>query len=366
LSKKRGRRARPAPVSLGAEAMEDLPYPYVYYPNHYGTFFAFAKDETSPPSLCACFRDPVENLWALRQISPPGQNSNPLRMAPLDSMYFPDVIAESAIAANRNPLDEITYKEGLCHRCNMATPTLRYCHEMYGTKFIQHFGWYVNQQYLRLGIMPMSLTYLPEVCPPEIQEEIRRAIDSGAKFHEEQQRLVEIASGPARSDINPNEVTYWRNVREDEAARMISLRRVSGRATRTVTKRIENMAREEFGFRKVGEAWISETLLFQLVTKVLGRHKVVRHHRPDWLEGMELDIYVPSLKLGFEYQGQQHFHSIEAWGGEDGLKQRKERDRKKKAICREQGITLIEYHYTEPLTEENVRMRLREARVDYD
>ncbi len=53
-TKKRPKKVAQAPVSLGAKAREKLPYSVVYYPNHYGAFFGFAEDESSPVVLCAC------------------------------------------------------------------------------------------------------------------------------------------------------------------------------------------------------------------------------------------------------------------------------------------------------------------------
>lgn len=361
--KKRTRSAH-APVSLGGTTREDLPYPNVYYPNHYGTFFAFAESESTEPVVCACARDPIENLLALQQIVPPPRNVDPRRMAKLDNWYFPNVITEGSMQSDAEGIGSLRFVEGLCHRCNLVPPTLRYCHEMYGTRFIQHFGWYVNQAYLRLGIRPMSLQFLPDVCPPELQELIARAQDSNLNFQQEEKRLMEIASGPARDDIAPHEITYWRNVREEEAQEMVSLRRKAARATRAVTKKVENIVREEFGFRKVGEAWVSETLLFQLVSRIFPDMDILRHHRPDWMEGLELDIFIPSAGLTFEYQGQQHFHPVEAWGGEKALEELRERDRRKAALCEAKGITLVEFLYTEPLTEEHVRHRLEEEGWD--
>jgi hypothetical protein len=235
---------------------------------------------------------------------------------------------------------------------------------MYGTRFIQHFGWYVNQEYLRLGVMPGSLRFLEDVCPPEFQKLIVRANELRQALQEEERRLMHIVSGPPRRDIAPGEIMYWRNVRQEEAQEMISLRRESARATRKVTKKIENIVREEFGFKKVGEAWVSETLLFQLVSRIFHDHDVVRHHRPEWLAGLELDIYVPSLDLAVEYQGQQHFHPVDAWGGEEALLDLRKRDKRKALICRERNIRLVAFHYTEPLTEEHVRLRIEEAGIN--
>jgi len=33
----------------------------------------------------------------------------------------------------------------------------------------------------------------------------------------------------------------------------------------------------------------------------------LRHYRPDFLQGLELDIFIDELKIGMEYQGIQHF-----------------------------------------------------------
>ena len=82
---------------------------------------------------------------------------------------------------------------------------------------------------------------------------------------------------------------------------------------------------------------------------------IIRHHRPNWLDRLELDIFLPDLKLAFEYQGQQHFHAIKAWGGEKALKDLQERDKKKAHLCHQNGITLITIDYTEPLTDEYLR-----------
>jgi len=237
---------------------------------------------------------------------------------------------------------------------------------MYGTRFIQYYGWYVNQAYLRLGIHPMSFQFLPDVCPEELQTLIRKAEDARGRFRAEEERLMEVAGGPARHDIAPNEVTYWRNVREEEAQPMISLRRAAARAERAITKRVENIVRQEFGFRKVGEGWVSETQLFQIVSKILADHDVLRHHRPDWLHGLELDIFVPALKLALEYQGQQHFHPIEAWGGQEALDRLVARDADKAKACKDLGIALVAIDYTEPLTHEHIIARLGEIGLAVD
>jgi len=91
--------------------------------------------------------------------------------------------------------------------------------------------------------------------------------------------------------------------------------------------------------------------------------------RPDFIvndktgKKLELDGYNEKLKLAFEYQGQQHynfspyFHKSE----EDFLKQNY-RDKLKKEICEQQGITLIEIPFNIEYNdlEDYIRMKLIE------
>jgi hypothetical protein len=57
---------------------------------------------------------------------------------------------------------------------------------------------------------------------------------------------------------------------------------------------------------------------------------------------VELDIYLPQIKLAFEYQGEQHFYDIHFLGSKWSQQQR---DNEKKQLCIENGITLIEVPY---------------------
>lgn len=346
------------PVSLGATVMEDLPFPIVHYPSHYGTFIAFSKNNESQAYLCACARSAVENYIKLRPLYYPNSTFEGLSNAPLSNSQFPKVIAEiSQSMPFENGAIESIFAPNLCHRCNMKTPSVRWCHEMYGVTFVQYYGWYINQAYFRLGIFPgpFSSTYLQEVCPDEIQQYIKAAQVADEKFRAEEARILEIVASPKRTDISDDEITYFHNVKLDEAKEYRKLRREASQCRRKFTTRIENIARAEFGFKKVGEGWVSETLLYNIITQLYPNQIIVRHHRPDWLDKLELDIYLPEMKLAFEYQGQQHFHAIKAWGGEKALKDLQERDRKKAFLCNQKGITLISIDYTEPLTDEYLR-----------
>jgi hypothetical protein len=353
-SKKSPKKVPLPPVSLGITVTENLPFPVVHYPSHYGTFIAFSKDNESQAYLCSCSRSAVENYIKLRPLHYPNSTFEGLSNAPLSNSQFPKVIAEiSQSMFFENDAIESIFAPNLCHRCNMKTPSVRWCHEMYGVTFVQYYGWYINQTYFRLGVFAgvLSNTYLQEVCPDEIQQDLKAAQIADEKFRTEEARILEIVASPKRADISADEITYFHNVKMDEAKEYQKLRRESSQFRRKFTTKIENIARTEFGFKKVGEGWVSETLLYNIITHLYPNHSIIRHHRPDWLDRLELDIYLPELKLAFEYQGQQHFHAIKAWGGEKALNDLEERDRKKANLCSQNGITLIPIDYTEPLTE---------------
>lgn len=322
-------------VALGSPVVfeEKLPYPIVYYPDHYGTFFAFAKDNNSKIVMCSCSKSAIENYLRIRSMEKLDVYSDKLRMAPLGSHYFPKLIAESSLKNPNYPLSEITFVEGICHRCTLTPPTLRYCHEMYGGRFTQQFGWYYNQQFLKLGIKETpgfgETLFLSNVCPLEYQEDILNIKKADQEFTIESERINKMVFGPKRTDIPDDEIVYMANVRMDEAQEMIRLRKLASQTRRAFTKKIENIVRQEFGFKNVGEGWVSETLLYQIIKNILPQYEIIRHHRPKWLEGLEIDIFISDLKLGFEYQGQQHFHPIKAWRGKAALKKLKERDKKR-------------------------------------
>ena len=229
------RRPRLAPkqaaVSLGGiEREEALPYPIVYYPNHYGTFFAFARNDHSNPVLCECARPALENLACLNAQDVPRPNANALRIAPLDSLHVPDALARLSLGDRRDPMHAIEAARGLCHRCNLVPPSLRWCHQMYGGRFKQSFGWYIHQAFLRLGIRPFDLRYLPEVCPIDFQEQINELREARASYNREHERVMAIVQGPPRADIQPDEITYWQNIRREDAEPMLRLKKTSSNA----------------------------------------------------------------------------------------------------------------------------------------
>ena len=64
----------------------------------------------------------------------------------------------------------------------------------------------------------------------------------------------------------------------------------------------ENEIRKLLGFNEIGEGWISETKLFYFIKERFKNFRVIQHGKPKWLGKQHLDIYIPELNIGIEYQ----------------------------------------------------------------
>ena len=107
--------------------------------------------------------------------------------------------------------------------------------------------------------------------------------------------------------------------------------------------------------------WKSEQSLFTLVKKKYP--DALFQFRPRWLEPQNLDIYIPSLNVGIEYQGIQHYESIDFFGGEDAFAYRQKLDARKKELCKVNGLKLVAWPYTEAITETNLKKHLDSIEV---
>lgn len=280
-------------VSLAAITYENLPMPIVLYPNLYGAFFAFSEDIGEDIYFCECERKAIENYVRLRSQKPLSNYSGD-KVYPLGGDYFPPIVAKMSKEFHGDLLKHIRYKANLCFRCNKKVPKMTYCHPMYGGQFMQHFGWYVQQEYFKLGIDPYQIcdaNVLPEECTPQLYDNILR-------ISELTRQKRELNSHALQKEIE--------------------------KLTRENRRAIENSVRIQLGYRKIGDSWVSETILFHIIESIYPGKEILRHYRPKWLQGLELDIYVPEEHVGFEYQGIQHFVAVEHWGGQAQLKKQQE------------------------------------------
>lgn len=102
--------------------------------------------------------------------------------------------------------------------------------------------------------------------------------------------------------------------------------------------------------------WKSEQSLFTLVKKEYP--DALFQFRPRWLEPQNLDIYIPSINVGIEYQGIQHYESIDFFGGEEAFAYRQRLDARKSNLCELNGLRLIAWPYTDEISSKNLAKKI--------
>lgn len=105
--------------------------------------------------------------------------------------------------------------------------------------------------------------------------------------------------------------------------------------------------------------WIREDELYEVICTLFPDRRIRREASPSWLGRQRLDIYLPELALAVEHQGEQHFFPIEAFGGQSALEKTQERDRRKRALCKEHGVSVIDVRFDDPITMPSLRNRLQ-------
>lgn len=102
--------------------------------------------------------------------------------------------------------------------------------------------------------------------------------------------------------------------------------------------------------------WKSEFKMFKLIKRYF--EDAIYQYRFTELGLQSLDVFIPELNVGFEYQGLQHYQAVEVFGGEEHYRKQHENDLKKKKICEENNIDLIEWRYDEEVNKINLDKKL--------
>ena len=138
--------------------------------------------------------------------------------------------------------------------------------------------------------------------------------------------------------------------------------KVAGLLGQNWVQKAENQVRVEDGMPRIGEGWINETKLKNIVTSLLEpvECEVIHRDSPAWLGSQHLDIYVPDMGLAIEYMGRQHYEPVDYFGGEESYEENKKRDKVKKMKCTKNDVSLIRFKYDEPMEPTHIAERLCE------
>ena len=99
--------------------------------------------------------------------------------------------------------------------------------------------------------------------------------------------------------------------------------------------------------QRFGRGWTSEAALFELVRSQFP--DAVFQWSPHWLGRQSVDVYVALINVAIEYQGEQHYRPIARFGGEEGFRETKSRDVRKRELLTQQGVALVEWRFDIPI-----------------
>ena len=108
--------------------------------------------------------------------------------------------------------------------------------------------------------------------------------------------------------------------------------------------------------------WQQEHKMFEVVKSIFS--DALFQHYALWISPQNYDVYVPSKNLAFEYQGLQHYESVEFFGGNEALNRRILLDRRKRELSSASGTTLIEWKYDELVNLVTLKRKLHECGVE--
>jgi len=317
----------------------------------------------------------VKNYLHLRKITHPNE-------CHLDVWNFPSTFVEylnHALKENEKEIDKeidkefddisdwidvIPFEKNLCHRCNKVEPEATFCPESEGTIFRQRYGWYLDMKHYEYGVVPRLQRFIPEVKSKTLRKLLEYSYNSLSE---------DLLYDPAMDGLPKSQIDLWLNY-HDEIWSLgeprvwdpqfpynftQSLQRELQRRRTAIRRYIEDAIRADFEFQALVGKWKSEQQLYEFVKKLLPKAKIKRNFRPRVLEHLEMDIYLPELGIGIEYQGIQHYEPVAHWGGNKGLAKVQARDERKLLLCEENDIRLLYFHHYEVLTLELVYKRLK-------
>lgn len=106
--------------------------------------------------------------------------------------------------------------------------------------------------------------------------------------------------------------------------------------------------------------WKSEVRLFLIFWSYYPDS--IQHYKTKWLGKQHLDIFIPSLNVAVEYQGEQHYTDNIFIG--ENFEKIKFLDEQKRKRCKENKVTLIEWPYTYMISEINVLCELKKIGIE--
>lgn len=117
------------------------------------------------------------------------------------------------------------------------------------------------------------------------------------------------------------------------------------------------------------QLYLNEYLLGNIIKRIFPDNEIIFNGQYSWLPSprggnLQLDIYIPELNLGIEYNGKQHYSLTRKFHDDKkDFLYRKECDALKKKLCKKNGVKLIIFTYREKLSYVSVVKKLKRTGV---
>ncbi len=110
--------------------------------------------------------------------------------------------------------------------------------------------------------------------------------------------------------------------------------------------------------------WKTEFLVYQIIKKMYPRDTIYQYAAPFLKTGksqLVYDVFIASINVAVEYQGEQHFRQVDFFGDEKEFRARKKRDALKRKLSEENGVKLIYVNYDENISEKLIADKIKKA-----
>ena len=108
----------------------------------------------------------------------------------------------------------------------------------------------------------------------------------------------------------------------------------------------------------INPKWKNEKKLFLAIKKIYP--DTLFQYKPNWLSPQNYDIFIPSINLAIEYDGIQHYQSIDFFGGDDALSKRKKLDERKMDLSNKHHVKLVKWKYDQEINQKNLTFFLNQ------
>lgn len=366
-------------ISFGNEVTFEphLPRPWVKYPPMGGIVCTFADHEQGSFVACFCSKRPLQNLQRILDSPISRSELNQREYGGLTTDPWNWTVNElfrSESESNPVDLNSYAYIDGICHQCRRQLP-LRQTATSPHHSLDAHFNFwntYLLQEFLRWGLRDNCI-YRGYSLEDQMDEEVLSLFKELREKNEIYEALEQQKNLIRRNTVYPQPVWLLRSNSFEKKQAELATRIEAHESNKNARLReihflhsqirgvIVSKVRSSFNLPESGFGSIGEEKLFMVVQNMFPDQKVEHNVRPPWLQGLEIDVWLPEKFIGFEFQGEQHFNPIEHWGGEESLKNLQERDRKKSEIFKSMGYTLITVNFNDPIDEKFLRSKLDQS-----